>query len=352
MESREARLLLVDDDPSAIRALSRILSAYPDQRFATSGEVALRLASEAVPDLILLDAEMPGMSGFQFFEAVKALPATANVPVIFVTSHTDTAFEVAGLEMGAADFISKPVSAPLLLARVKAQLRVKSMADDVRLRSTIDGVTGVHNRRAFDDALLYEWLHARRAGNPISLIILDIDHFKLYNDLYGHPAGDACLRTVAQALAADAQRPTDLLARYGGEEFALLLPLTSRRGAEHLARRLVRTIARLELPHDASPTAPHLTVSAGASYCDDASVSWVRRADSKDVGSDCAVRASADELVSAADKALYAAKHAGRAQAMLLDIADVNDPSRAWRMSDSDGIAAHRTAPSVFDTDA
>ena len=146
-------ILLVDDDPAMIQLLARILAGVGNLRFATSGVDALQLARESVPDLILLDAEMPGMSGFQVLDALKAEPAMADVPVIFVTSHSDAAFEVAGFEMGAADFIAKPVNGRLVRARVNAQLRVKHMADILRLISTTDSLTNVANRRRFDESL-------------------------------------------------------------------------------------------------------------------------------------------------------------------------------------------------------
>src|SRR5450631_2127981 len=175
-------ILLVDDDPGTIQLLGHILSGTGTVRFATSGEDALRLARELVPDLMLLDAEMPGMSGFQVMAALKADPALADVPVIFVTSHCEAAFEVAGFEMGAADFIAKPVSAPLVLARVKTQLRVKRLSDELRRVAITDALTGVANRRRFDDALEREWSRARRCGEALALLMIDIDHFKRFND--------------------------------------------------------------------------------------------------------------------------------------------------------------------------
>ena len=272
---------------------------------------------------------MPGMSGFQVFEALKAEPAMADVPVIFVTSHSDAAFEVAGFEMGAADFIAKPVTAPLVLARVKTQLRVKRMADELRRISTTDSLTNVANRRRFDESLEREWLRARRAGDPVALLMIDVDHFKLYNDRYGHPQGDACLRNVAQALVSAVLRPADLVARYGGEEFVLLLPQTSRRGAEHMAHRILDAVEALGIPHEASPTARNVTVSVGIACYDDVSACWVNpSADPRSAGEE-RVRCSVRDLVQTADKALYAAKRAGRAQARLLDIADVDTPQLA-----------------------
>jgi diguanylate cyclase (GGDEF)-like protein len=321
-------ILLVDDDPSTIQMLGRMLAEVGNLRFATSGKDALRLAHESAPDLVLLDAEMPGMSGFQILEALKADPTLEDVPVIFVTSHSEPAFELTGFELGAADFIAKPVSAPLVVARVKTQLRVKRIADELRRIATIDVLTGVANRRGFDDALAHEWRRARRAGDPLALLMIDVDHFKSFNDRYGHPAGDVCLRAVAQALVSASLRPADLVARYGGEEFVVLLPQTPREGAEHVACSVLDAIDALAIEHDASSAARHVTVSAGIACYDEASECWVEpSADSRsaDLGACC----SPIDLVRAADKALYGAKRAGRAQAMLLDICDVDAPQMA-----------------------
>jgi diguanylate cyclase (GGDEF)-like protein len=312
-------ILLVDDDPAAIQLLSRILAGVGNLRFATSGEDALRLVREAVPDLLLLDAELPGMSGFQILEELKADSALAEVPVILVTSHSEPAFELAGFELGAADFIAKPVSAPLVVARVKTQLRAKRIADELRRIATVDVLTGVANRRGFDDALKNEWRRARRAGDALALLMIDVDHFKAFNDRYGHPAGDVCLRAVAQALMCVSLRPADLVARYGGEEFAVLLPQTPRAGAEHVAHCVLEAVEALAIRHDASSAARHVTVSVGIACYDDASECWVPpSSDSRITDASC----SPLDLVCTADKALYRAKRAGRAQAMLLDICD------------------------------
>jgi len=264
-------ILLVDDDPSSIQLLSRMLANVGQLRFATNGEDALRLAHESAPDLVLLDAEMPGMSGFQILEELKADPVLGDVPVIFVTSH------------------SEPV---------------------------------------FDEALEHEWLRARRAGDPLALLMIDVDHFKAFNDHYGHPAGDVCLRAIAQALVGASLRPADLVARYGGEEFVVLLPQTPRMGAEHVAHSVLEAVEALDILHDASPAARHVTVSVGVTCYDDTSECWVEpSADSRTA--DLNARCSPLDLVRAADKALYHAKRSGRAQAMLLDICDVDAPQMA-----------------------
>jgi diguanylate cyclase (GGDEF)-like protein len=245
-----------------------------------------------------------------------------DVPVIIVTSHDDAVTELAGFELGAADFIAKPVDAPLLLARVHAQLRVKRMTDELRRIATVDGLTGLANRRKFDVALEIEWLRGRRCGDPVTLLLIDVDHFKAYNDFYGHPRGDLCLQEVSRALLHASLRPADVVARFGGEEFAILLPQTSRAGGEHMARRVLGTVAALAIPHETSPTANHVTVSVGVA-CYDISALDVNPASARD-SADGGARRSSHALLQTADRALYSAKRAGRAQARLLDFADTD----------------------------
>lgn len=317
-----SQILLVDDDPEMIRLMGRIMSGVGQIRFATSGAAALQRAHEHPPDLVLLDAEMPGMTGFEVCEIMKADLALSSVPIIFVTAHAGADFELRGLDVGAVDFIAKPISEPLLLARVRTQLRVKQLTDDLRRIATIDALTEVHNRGSFDELLVREWRRGARSHVPISLLLIDVDHFKRFNDHYGHPAGDDCLRRVAGALRHGCLRPADLVARYGGEEFAMLLPQTPRGGAVHVAARVLDAVAALRIPHEASPTAGHLTVSVGIACHDEHSASWAAP------GSDASARAAQD-LVRCADIALYEAKHAGRAQARQRDLDDVHVPGRA-----------------------
>jgi len=334
------RILLVDDDPAIIQALSRILAGLADLQFATNGEDALRLASQAAPDLMLLDAEMPGMSGFQVCEAFKADPALADVAVIFVTKNNEPAFEVSGFELGAADFIAKPFMPQLVLARVRAQLRVKHMADELRRIGTVDVLTGIANRRRFDDVLQREWRRARRCGYPLSLLMIDVDHFKLFNDHQGHPAGDACLRSVAQALATASVRPADLVARYGGEEFTILLPQTPRDGAEHVAACVLQAVQALDIAHAASPSGPRVSVSVGACSHDADSATWQALSTESRFAFDSSVRSTSMDLVRAADEAMYCAKHAGRARAWFLDVADVDAPRMARAVDAAPGHPA------------
>ena len=314
-------ILLVDDDPGTIRLLGRILDGVAELHFAASGAEALRLARQTAPDLILLDAEMPGMSGFQVCQDLKADAELASIPVIFVTSHHEPEFELSGFDLGAVDFIAKPISAARVLARVNAQLRLKQTADELRRISTVDALTNVANRRGFDATLAREWQRGRRGGDPLALLLLDVDHFKLFNDQYGHAAGDDCLRAIAKTLKAASQRPADLTSRYGGEEFALLLPGTPRRGAQFVAEGVLQAVQGLAIPHLKSLTAPHVTVSIGIASYDEESPGW-QAAWPESNYHDAVPRCSAALLLAAADRALYAAKHGGRAQARLLDIAD------------------------------
>jgi diguanylate cyclase (GGDEF)-like protein len=316
-------ILLVDDDPGAIQLMGRILADVGELRFATNGKDALRLARDSAPDLILLDAEMPGMSGFELLRTLKAESSLADVPVIFITSHSEAGFEVSALDMGAADFIAKPLKSSRVLARVRTQLRMKHMADELRRTATTDSLTGVANRRQFDESLEREWLRTQRSGEPVSLLMIDVDHFKLYNDLYGHPKGDVCLRRVTQALQSACKRPADLLARYGGEEFMILLPQTPRHGAQHMAQQVLAAVATSGIFHEDSRTTHYVSVSVGISCFDDASACWSNlTAEQRARDESHALRAC--DLVHAADKALYSAKQAGRAQAKLRDIADTD----------------------------
>jgi diguanylate cyclase (GGDEF)-like protein len=314
-------ILLVDDDPGVIQLLGRILATAGDLRFATNGEDALRLAEESPPDLILLDAEMQGMSGYRVLDALKGRPEMADVPVIFVTGHAEPAFEVSAFEAGAADFIAKPFRAALVLARVTTQLRLKRMTDQLRVAAATDGLTGVANRRKFDAILEQEWQRSRRSADPLSLLLIDVDHFKRYNDRYGHPKGDQSLRSVAQALVNAVRRPADLVARCGGEEFGVLLPQTARAGAQNVAQRVLAAVKSLDIVHADSPTARHLTVSIGIASYDENSVCWVSNpAEVRYIDDEQGLPCTAADLVVTADRALYSAKRAGRAQSVLQDM--------------------------------
>ncbi|MBW8846284.1 MAG: diguanylate cyclase [Burkholderiales bacterium] len=292
-------VLLVDDDAASVQVLARMLGGLGELRFALSGEDALRLARESPPDLILVDAEMPGLSGFEVCAALHADPRLADVPVIIITGHTEVAVEVAGFAAGASDFIRKPPVAEVVVARVRTQLRLKALADALRASALTDGMTGLANRRRFDQDLRVECERARRSHESLALLLVDVDHFKRYNDRYGHVAGDACLRQIGAAIRACIRRPADLAARYGGEEFAVLLPQTDAAGASAMAQRIVDAVTALALPHADSPLGGACSVSVG----------WAAARPDQDAA---VVDSHGEALVEMADRRLYLAKAAGR----------------------------------------
>jgi len=257
------RILVVDDAMENIQILHGALQDEHEVLFAMDGPRALEIARTQRPDLILLDAVMPGMDGYAVCKELLAAPETSDIPVIFVTALKSPEDETRALGAGAADFISKPVNAAVVRARVRTQLTVKRQRDALRALILTDALTGVANRRAFDERLDTEWRRCGRAGLPVALVLVDIDHFKLYNDHYGHQAGDATLVQFAAAMRRAAARTQDLVARYGGEEFAILLPQLDGRGATGVANRLMAELEHMAIPHAASPTAPRLTASMG-----------------------------------------------------------------------------------------
>ncbi len=297
LSNRQPRLLVVDDQPVNIQALYQAFSADHQVLMATSGEQALKIAVSKQPDLVLLDVMMPGMDGHEVCHRLKADESTRDIPVIFVTAHSDEASETLGLEMGAVDFISKPINTKIVRARVKTQLTLKAQADLLRQWVYIDGLTGVYNRRHFDERLASEWARAVRGGTELSVVLLDVDFFKRYNDRYGHQAGDDCLRRLAACLKDTLKRPTDLVARYGGEEFVCLLPDTPLAGAMSLAEHLRDNVAALALEHADSAAASVVTVSLGVCCKPPDGVG------------------SAASLLRGADAQLYQAKALGRARA-------------------------------------
>jgi diguanylate cyclase (GGDEF)-like protein len=284
---RRPRLLIVDDQPVNIQALHRVFAADCQVLMATDGARALQLCRERQPDLVLLDVQMPGMDGHQLCAELKADPLLRAIAVIFVTAQDLPEDETRALDAGAADFITKPFNPTVVRARVRTQLTLKAQADLLRELAFVDGLTGVHNRRHFDERFIAEARRAQRTRAPLAIVLADVDHFKRYNDALGHLAGDDCLRRVASALRACLRRPTDLLARYGGEEFVCLLPDTDLAGAIGVAQLMEDTVRALSLPHPGVEGC--VTISLGVSAA-----------------------TQAQGLVEAADRALYLAKAAGR----------------------------------------
>ena len=289
------RVLIVDDVPDNIRVLSRMLVDDGHQiSAATNGRQALKLAASCAPDLILLDGMMPEMGGYEVCAALKADPQLGSIPIIFVTALADVEDETRGLGLGAVDYITKPFKEAIVRARVRTHLELKRQRDLLQQLSHVDGLTGIPNRRAFDERLEQEWRRSVRFGEPLAAAMIDVDHFKQYNDARGHLAGDDCLRRVADALAEGLMRAGDFVARYGGEEFIGLISGVDVDGLAGVVEKLRAGIEALRIPHGASPVSPWVTVSVGAAIC---------RPTQETLPSN---------LVEVADGQLYAAKRLGR----------------------------------------
>jgi diguanylate cyclase (GGDEF)-like protein len=291
-------LLLVDDSPDQLALLTEMFNSDYMVHTANDGQQAIALCIQVQPDLVLLDNIMPGMSGYTVCQQLKAIEETRHIPVIFVSGLSEPAEEARCLEAGAVDFIAKPFHMRIMQARVRAHILLKNQADTLRSMALFDALTGVANRRHFDTMLQAEWRHCARMGQDLSVIMIDVDFFKHYNDHYGHPAGDSCLQAVATALANGLARSHDTVARYGGEEFVCLLPGTPLAGAIQIANTLEQAVRALKVPHAASTVCGDVTVSLG--------VASMRPDNTIDPQS----------LLEQADAQLYLAKDSGRAKVM------------------------------------
>jgi len=288
------KLLIVDDQPVHIHTLNQLFRDECEILAAKSGEQALRICQNQQPDLVLLDIMMDPIDGYEVCRQLKENPGTSHIPVIFLTGNDGEMNEIFGFSLGAVDYIVKPIQPIIVSARVKTHLALKRQTDILRSIALVDGLTGIANRRKFDTDLEIHWRHCQREQQPLSLMLLDVDFFKRYNDHYGHVAGDACLRAVAAMLRKTVNRPHDLVARYGGEEFAIIMPNTNPGGARYIAHRVVDGVHKLAIEHLVSDVAPIVTLSAGLS-------TFIPTAEKAPL-----------DLITAADTQLYAAKAAGR----------------------------------------
>ncbi len=288
------KILIADDSQPVVDMLCAVLGEDHEVVVAYGGAEAIEMAIDLQPDLILLDVVMPGIDGFEVCRRLRAEERTQRIPIVFITGLNAVEDEQRGLELGAIDFISKPIQAAIVRLRVRNHLELKRYRDFLEDLSLVDGLTGIGNRRRFDEFLVREWRRSRRARAPLALVLLDVDYFKAYNDQYGHAAGDDCLREVAATIAMLVRRPGDLCARYGGEEFAAILPQTDLAGAYTLGERIRAAVLALEIPHAGSAVSPNITVSVGVA------------------ASDSSVDEEPEDLLREADRRLYEAKTAGR----------------------------------------
>ena len=316
----KAKILIVDDRPENLLVLESLLDKIDCAIVkATSGNEALSLMLDHEIALVLLDVQMPEMDGFEVAELMRGSEKTRYIPIIFVTAISkEQKCIFKGYGVGAVDYLFKPIEPIILQSKVRVflelynqktiiseqaellEMKVKELIelreDNCRLEnlSVCDGLTGISNRRNFDQYMERSWKNAIRTGKPISLIMADVDCFKAYNDNYGHLQGDECLLRVARAISYSVKRPIDFVARYGGEEFAVILPDTDNEGTMVIAEDIRKCIEDLSLTHEFSAAGRCVTLSLG--------VSTIIPKHSDTVGL----------FINKAEKALYNAKQGGR----------------------------------------
>lgn len=309
------KILLVEDSATLRYAMRNyIIDAGHEPLLARSGEEALQLLENTPVDMIIMDVEMPGLNGFETTRLIREWLAGHWIPIIFVTGLNEDENYREGIEAGGDDYLIKPVSFMIIKAKIRAMERIAEMRDQLNQLNTelealsqLDSLTQIYNRRTFNELAQQQWAQAKRHQQPISALMIDVDHFKLFNDHYGHPAGDACLKKVSQAIKSCLRRSADIFGRYGGEEFVVLLPETDAKGAMRVAQSISQALEQLTLRHDVSPTHQYVTASIGGATC------------LRTTGHDL------EELIKNADRALYKAKRAGR--------------NRCW----VDEVATHKT---------
>lgn len=292
--------VLIVDDQRSMRIVSAAIVESLGHKVieADSGQKAIDICKENKIDLILMDVEMPEMNGFEATKVIRS-ESTIWFPIIFVSAMTDTKFFAEGIRSGGDIYLFKPIVREVLVSMINAMSRIAKIQDELHgtkvrmeLLAHQDALTGLVNRRGFDNAIELEIKQARAEKLPLSLLLLDIDYFKAFNDFYGHPKGDDCLAAVAKVLQKAVCSPNDIVARYGGEEFAIILPATQPSNAEIVVERVFSGLRELAYPHEKSPVESYVTVSCGV----------VESLPSH----------SAKDLVKAADDALYMAKEQGR----------------------------------------
>jgi two-component system, cell cycle response regulator len=290
-EGTKQRVLVIDDSVAIHELLDvRFRSEEIELEHAFGPEEGLLRAVESLPDLVLLDVDMPEISGFEVCQRLKADPRTSHLPIIFLTAADQLYTKVQGFDLGAVDYVTKPFQGAELRARVRAALRTKRYLDLLASRAQVDGLTALWNRAHFDRRLAEDVAIAQRGGTPVGLVLLDVDHFKAINDKHGHPFGDVVLQRIAEIVSASV-RDVDAACRFGGEEFACILLGTGADVAALVADRIRGRIAETIFTFDRQ--AIRVTASFGVAATDEGPTTPA-------------------QLISEADRALYAAKRGGR----------------------------------------
>lgn len=306
-------ILIVEDSKTLQKIMEKqIVQAGHQASLAQNGEMAVQMVDKTI-DMVIMDVEMPGLDGYETTRLIRENLGDDWIPIIFVTGMADDRDLAAGIEAGGDDYLIKPVSPVILDAKIKAMERIADMRrqlnelnDELTELSQHDSLTGLYNRRVFEEKAETAWQRTARFHEPLTLLLIDIDFFKPYNDYYGHVEGDECIRKVAEALQKALNRPGDLIARYGGEEFICLLPNTDAQGAKHISEQLRKMVRDLRLEHRASQIDKYVTISIGANV--------VRYT----------TGISLSEQTTLADKALYESKRSGRNQVTVTEFENLS----------------------------
>ncbi|MDX1737312.1 MAG: diguanylate cyclase [Alphaproteobacteria bacterium] len=293
------KILVIDDERLNRKIISDTLKPQYDIHLAKNAWQGFELAKKVIPNLILLDVMMPHETGFDAISWIKDTEILSEIPVIFLTSAISQEDEWTGFSLGAVDYITKPFSTAILKARVANHISLQQKKKELERLSRVDNLTNIANRRCFDEHLDAELRRARRNDDFIALMLCDIDHFKQYNDHYGHVAGDETLTKVAQCLQNSLRRSSDFVARYGGEEFAIILTGTPYEQVKLIGETCLTNIGDMKIEHEKSTTSQHVTISMGGIII-----------------KPCA-NTTAQKLITEADGNLYKGKQNGRNQFIL-----------------------------------
>ena len=299
----QQRVLIIDDEKPNLMILSEILRDEVEVILAKDGIQGVDKAVRYQPDLILLDVMMPGMDGFKVIEQLRRDARTSAIPVIFISALADAGHEEQGLMLGACDYVHKPFHSAIILARVRLHLQLTKQRALLEQLAHIDPLTEIANRRRYEEVLLTEWNAASRSHTRLSLVMVDIDNFKHYNDHHGHAAGDKVLQTVARVLSGQLKRPRDFVARYGGEEFVVLLPDNGCEGSLDIMEACRSAVEALRIENRAVKEAPQVTISVGGVCCQPSP------------------EQSPDTFLKIADDMLYQAKRQGKNRVVWYDAA-------------------------------
>jgi len=294
MAKVKQKILIVEDSRLNQEVLCRILQEEYKLVIATDGNEALEKVKNEHPDLILLDIVLPGMDGFEVLTILKKGDSTHSIPVIIISAMTKPEDEVKGLTLGAVDYISKPFNEVVVKTRIETQFKILNQMRIIEQLGYVDTLTGIPNRRQFDRDLMKEWKRAKRESTPLGMLMIDVDHFKMYNDTYGHPQGDVALQTVADAVVSSLKRSSDIAARWGGEEFAVLLPNTSKEGVLTIAESIRKSVEEATITAADGKSHHNVTISIGVALMFPGKENNIT------------------DLILQADEALYEAKDHGR----------------------------------------